>query len=134
MSRLSTDDKATNAYSARVRTLRQQRQEDLRERIDARNCFSAITRVENELDKNWQTLNRNQIMALAKRAEIAFRKLAKLLPDERIIDDTDGSGTDNQPREIKITWANGSNNPVRTKDVTTGNPSESEEMEPPGCA
>ena len=72
--------------TARAAKLRQENQDALRARIDGKTCLTKIDSIDQTFSEEWRSLGKNQVDALKARAEIQFRKLAKVLPDLKSVE------------------------------------------------
>ena len=77
---------------------RKQRREALREELKAREYLRQLDIIDSELADNWKTLSSENVAALRLKADLNFKRLAKVLPDLKAVELT---GEDGDPIEFK---------------------------------
>ena len=73
---------------------RQMRRENLREELKAREYLRQLEQVDEIVSENWKTLGATEVAALRLKADINFKRLAKVLPDVKAIEMSGPDGED----------------------------------------
>ncbi len=76
--------KIPNRGNARGAQNRKLRRDALREELKAREYLRQIEEIDGTLQENWRDLASGELQALKLRADLQFRRLAKVLPDLRL--------------------------------------------------
>jgi hypothetical protein len=76
--------KIPNRGNARGAQTRKLRRDALREELQAREYLRQIDAIDQTLQENWRDLASGELQALKLRADLQFRRLAKVLPDLRL--------------------------------------------------
>lgn len=76
--------KIPNRGNARGAQNRKVRRDALREELQAREYLRQIDEIDRTLQGNWRDLASGELQALKLRADLQFRRLAKVLPDLRL--------------------------------------------------
>ena len=78
------------------------RKENLRKELQAREYLRQIENIAVILGESWETISSEQTSALRLKADINFKRLAKVLPDLKAVE---VSGPDGEPVVINILHA-----------------------------
>ena len=73
---------------------RQRRRENLREELKAREYLRQLDEVAQEVTENWKSLSSENVSALRLKADINFKRLAKVLPDVKAVELSGPNGED----------------------------------------
>lgn len=71
---------------------KQRRRDNLREELQAREYLRQLQEIDKELCDNWKQMKSDSVAALRLRADINFKRLAKVLPDIKAIEHSGPEG------------------------------------------
>lgn len=94
------ESKAKVARKKRAQKIREQRQEAIRESLKAQEYLRQLETTAKTIQKEWKSMSSEQSSALRLLADINFKRLAKVLPDLKVVEHSGGE----KPIEHVLKW------------------------------